>query len=148
MENKSLLRRVLKAIATIFGIYVNFDKGHGSDTGRWLYVSIFGGAKLRPWWVALNDGPGNATGPGEYRSKPCGHKFPRHCNSAFCNQKWCNVQRWPIFPWLFVVGHSFRIWCGPTYHRNLKGWKAGIDSLRRMKKIHPHGDTYSFISFR
>ena len=73
----AMMTLVILAEILLFAVtYVNFDPGHGSDTGRWLYVSFFGGAKLMPWWVALNRGPGDATGPGEYHSKPCGHKFP------------------------------------------------------------------------
>jgi hypothetical protein len=63
-----------------------------------------GSGYLRRWWTALNAGPGRAVTPGV----KCGHRFPHHCNSGYCPGWWCNAQRWPVFNWLFLFGHTFR----------------------------------------
>lgn len=139
---------ILAEILLLSGVRTSYDGGRGSDTGRWFSIH-FGPASgyLREWWVNLNAGPGNAVGPGEWRSGHCGHKGLAHCNSAYCGRAWCNAQSWPIFGWLFLRGHSFRMWCGPTYGRTVRDWRIGASALRRSKKVHP-GFLYSLVSFR
>lgn len=138
---------LLAEVLLLSGVRYTYDAGHGSSTGRWFSVHFGRSSGLREWWTNLDAGPGEARGPGEYRSMRCGHKFPAHCNSAFCGATWCNAQRWPIFGWLFVLGHSFRIWCGPTYGRTFHDWRINFRALRTAGK-HRHDDLYSPISFR
>jgi len=124
---------------------IRYDRGQGSDTGRWLYVSFGpGSGYVRPWYVALIGGPGNATRPGQ----DCGHKGLTRCNSAHCSRLWCNAQRWPLFGFFFVLGHTFRLWCGPTYNRrSFRAWRVGLRALLTWCKV-GHRDTYAPISFR
>lgn len=121
----------------------SYDNGRGADT-KWLYISFGrGGGYIREWYSNLNQGPGNARSPGN----DCGHKGFNHCNSAHCNRAWCNASQWFIFGFLFVSGHTLRIWLGPTYFSwyNLRN---NIRLLRQKKRL-PHNDgLYNFISFK
>lgn len=70
-----------------------------------------GGGYTHRWWGKLDRGPGAATGngPEDYGKSRCGHRWPYHCNNAYCGSPWCNAQRWPLFGALFVVGLSFHV---------------------------------------
>lgn len=123
---------------------IYFDKGIGSNTGKWLHIA-FGPGKgyLRSWWVALNQGPGNATKPGI----SCGHKGLKHCNSAYCTRAWCNAQRWPVFGKMFLIGHTFSLWLGPTYFSR-RNFKNTWHHLKSMRKVYPNDTCYKVVSFR
>jgi hypothetical protein len=116
-------------------IGISIDRGHGSLYGRFLYVRFGGGnGYVNAWWARLCRGPGNAIGTGlreDWGTKRCGHPWPYRCSSAYCGAAWCNAEHWPVFGWLFLLGHTLRIWLGPTYNRrSLAAWKQGLRHLR------------------
>lgn len=113
-----------------------FDRGHGSSMGRMLSFHFGpGGGYMRPWWVALIDGPGNATKP----NTPCGHAWPRRCNSANCTQRWCRT----YVPFI-NAGATIRVWLGPTYY-NWHEFKMTWGYLRSRQRMYRHDSFYRFI---
>lgn len=130
---------------------IKFHNGRGWQLGSHIGIYFGGGSGLRRWWVNLNRGPGNARAPGNN----CGHVWPHHCNSIHCSQRWCDAQRWPIFGWLFVLGHSLRIWVGPAYYKGDRLWHPSV--WRRARQCLTHlrlnrwrnrDGLYSLISLR
>lgn len=114
------------------------DSGRrGSIRGRYLYLSFGPGrGYCRKWWVKLNDGPGNARTPGT----PCGHPWPRRCNSANCVRLWCRT--FPRYFPLLVNGATLRIWLGPTYwrgkglwHRLRGNWRSHRRAVREERRM-------------
>lgn len=128
----NLMLRVKAFFKSVF--YYSYDQGHGSSTGRWLYVR-FGNYNLSTSLIA---GPGNATSPGNN----CGHSFPNCCNSMHCRQVWC---KWR---YTFTSPISVRIWLGPTYHRtSIKEWIRVARYLASCRKRwnNSHQGTYSML---
>ena len=122
------IQAIIATFLAAIGIRLNVSTGQGGSEGRWFRLTLGSGAGyMNRVWTDRNQGPGNATSDnssGEYRSIPCGHKAPYHCNSAYCNQWYCKT-----FPSLPVVryltqGHTLLIWLGPTYNRrSLGAWR-------------------------
>jgi hypothetical protein len=110
------------------------DKGYGNSDGKArvaLHVGP-GGGYLRPWYVKLNRGPGNAQGPAcnhsheynqlardAYGKGHCGHAFPARCNSAFCGRFWCHLSAFRLTRPL-VTGYTFRATIPSRYAERLR----------------------------
>jgi len=134
---------------------ISYDRGKGWELGRRLGIHFGpGSGYLRDWWVALNAGPGQATSPGH----DCGHKGLKHCNSCHCHRPWCKSQRWPVFGWVFLHGHSLYVWLGPTYMPDKLTlaaigtwykwqWRATLNHLKSRRKMTNGDSLYKLISF-